>query len=90
MITDVTKRFELNIKTCFIATDYTCSPSVDQSDLDYYFIPSAQLVEEFSKYKINVERIKPSVIPIRPEFFEKVSKETAKREFMVSPKINIY
>ena len=85
MITDVTKRFELNIKTCFIATDYTCSPSVDQSDLDYYFIPSAQLVEEFSKYKINVERIKPSGIPIRSEFFRKVSKETAKREFMVAP-----
>lgn len=80
ILTDAKKRFPLNVKTYFVATDYTCSPSVDQSDLDGYFIPSKMLSEEFAKCGIPRERLIPSGIPVRPEFFKHIPKEEAKRQ----------
>ena len=43
MVSEVVKTHLPNLKTCFIATDYTCSPSVKDSSLDRYFIPFQQV-----------------------------------------------
>lgn len=80
MLTEVKKRYSLSAKTAFVATDYTCSPSVKDSDLDYYFIPNEAFTDNFVCDHIPVDTIIPSGIPIRQMFYAHVEKETAKQE----------
>ncbi len=43
------KRRERNVpRTYFIATDYTCIPFTEETDLDRYIIPAKELTEEFA------------------------------------------
>lgn len=81
ILTDILKHHDLNILSAFLATDFTCSPTVEQSKLDLYFIPHASLTEEFASFGIPKERIVPSGIPIRRMFFRNTLKTIAKRTF---------
>ena len=45
------------ITTSFVATDYTCSPSVEDSNVDCYFIPEASLINEFAARGIPQKKI---------------------------------
>ena len=47
MMTELKKRRKCLAKSYFIATDYTCSPGVNQAALDRYFIPHKKLIPEF-------------------------------------------
>ena len=82
MLTDLMKQYpEVKLRTCFIATDYTCSPMCDESDLDLYFIPDEGLIPEFEA--IGLDRSRLSVtdgIPVRSGFYSKKGKAEAKRE----------
>ena len=78
MLTEAKRRYDLPIKTAFVATDYTCSPSVKDSDLDYYFIPDENLTSEFESTHIPKEKMIVSGIPIRQMFYSSTEKETAK------------
>lgn len=78
MLTEVKRRYDLPIKTAFVATDYTCSPSVKDSELDYYFIPDENLTSEFESTNIPKEKMIVSGIPIRQMFYSSTEKETAK------------
>lgn len=84
MLTDAIDKYELTAKTYFLATDYTCSPSAEQSRLDGYFIPDEKLTEEFAKYRVPREKILVSGIPIRSEFYCGTDKEKAKEQFGIS------
>ena len=81
ILTDVLKVHNLPVLTAFLATDFTCSPTVEQSDLDLYFIPDVSLTDEFVGYGIPRERIFASGIPIRKMFFQKTDMEEAKLAF---------
>lgn len=65
-------------QTCFIATDYTGSPGLAESDLDRYFIPDRALEHFFAVGSITPERMYPSGIPVRRAFYRHTPKETAK------------
>lgn len=77
-LTAMLERHPLSLRTCFVATDYTCSPSVEDSDLDYYFIPDASLVEEFVRCGVPREKLVASGLPIRPEFYRTADKAAEK------------
>ena len=46
--TEVLRRHAPSLQTYFVATDYTCSPSCGESELDAYFIPDECLADEFA------------------------------------------
>ncbi len=69
MMTEIKKQYNTDIKTYFIATDYTCSPGVSDIDTDVFFTPHALLSEEFIKKGVPAEKIVPAGIPIKDEFF---------------------
>lgn len=73
------------VKTAFIATDYSCSPITDQLNLDYYFIPDADLKDQFVAAGLAPESVIPSGIPVRREFYEKGNKEEAKKSLGLDP-----
>lgn len=79
MMTELKKRHQCRLRTYFVATDYTCSPGVNQTALDTYFIPHVKLTEEFVKTGIPVTGIVPSGIPVKSDFYKYVDSVTAKK-----------
>lgn len=79
MYTLTERKHELSPKTAFVATDYTCSPTVDKSKLDAYFIPHESLKSYFVSCFIPEHKLVPTGIPVRAEFYNKVDKAEAKR-----------
>ncbi len=69
----------LTPKTAFVATDYTCSPTVDKSKLDTYFIPHESLKSYFVGCFIPEHKLVATGMPVRAEFYKRVDKDLAKR-----------
>lgn len=69
MMTEVRRVWDAKIPCYFVATDYTCSPTVEQCDLDGYFIPDERLSPEFVRAGLPKERLLPSGIPVRQAFY---------------------
>lgn len=69
------------LQSCFIATDYTCSPMVNESRLDWYFVPDAAVVPEFLAAGIPEEKIAVMPgIPVRRDFYRRVPNAAAKEK----------
>lgn len=85
MVTHVKKVYDLTIPTCFVATDYTCSPLVKDSHLDRYFIPHTSLAWDFACDNIPPEHIVGSGIPVRQMFYQSIPKAEAKEKNAVPP-----
>lgn len=78
MMTEVRRTRNLQIPCFFVATDYTCSPYVDHGEMDGYFIPGEELVQEFADAGLPEKRLIPSGIPVRQAFYSGVSREEAR------------
>ena len=85
-LTEVLRRHpELRITTSHVSTDYTCSPCTADSKLDWYFMPSALLKEEFVQCGIPEEKLVASGMPVRREFYAQADREAAKKALGISP-----
>lgn len=84
MVTEMCSLHNLNIKTSLVATDYTCAPSTNCTNVDTYFIPHKKLVEDFADCGIPKNKIVASGIPVRQCFIKERSKEYA-REILSLP-----
>lgn len=69
MMTELRRSFAYNLKTYFVATDYTCSPGVSENRIDGYFIPSPELTDEFIRSGVPAQLIFPTGIPVNPAFY---------------------
>lgn len=81
LLTVMKKKHPMELKTCFVATDYTCSPSVEESDLDRCFIPDEALAGEFECPNIPRSKMVGSGIPIRQMFYQRGDPAEAKERF---------
>lgn len=86
LLTQMQKTLPAPIHTAFLATDYTCSPIVQQTHLDRYFIPDSSLSNEFVCPNIPAEHITASGIPIRQMFFERSDPSEARAQLGIGPK----
>lgn len=77
--------YPMPIKTAFIATDYTCSPGVANSNLDVYFIPDAVLAEEFIAAGVPGGKLVASGMPVLSQFYTRDDRENAKLAFGIKP-----
>ena len=75
----------MNIKTGFIATDYTCYPGAASTGLQRFFIPAAELTEAFVSSGVPREKLHISGIPIRQEFYSRTDRAAAKAHFGLKP-----
>ena len=78
-VSELRKRGEISLTTYFLATDYTCSPGVNQLDMDAWFIPHPRLIPEFASYGIPEDKLIPTGIPIRKDFMRRGDKLAARR-----------
>ncbi len=79
MVTELKRRCRVSLPSYFVATDYTCSPGVNQTSMDAYFIPHKRLIEEFAENGLPVSKLVPSGIPVREAFYTKTEKKAARR-----------
>lgn len=85
LLTAAMKEFDLSLNTAFVATDYTCSPGTAKSDLDLYFIPGEELMDEFAERGVPGDRLVVSGMPIRRCFYQKQDKAAAKEFWGIDP-----
>ncbi len=79
------KEYPTPLKTALVATDYTCSPGTANSELDCYFIPAESLTGEFVAQGVPADRIVPSGIPVRKDFYAQADKCEAKKALGIAP-----
>lgn len=64
----------------FVATDYTCIPFTEETDCDYYVIPSKDLIPEFSAWGIPQEKLVPLGIPVGEGFGRDCDRKALRKE----------
>ncbi len=85
MLTKAQKHLKYQSKTAFVATDFTCSPTAEKSNVDTFFIPHESLTEEFANLGVDKNKIVPVGIPVRSDFYNTAPKNYAKQSVGVNP-----
>ncbi len=80
MLTEIRNNWPFSAKCCFVATDYSGYPGVQDTRMDTYFIPDDALTEAYGD--------KPTVtsgIPVYQQFFQITKKQDAKKALGIDP-----
>ena len=80
LMSELRRSGAVHIPCFFLATDYTCSPGVNQLDMDAWLIPHPELIPEFVSYGIPREKLIPTGIPVRKGFYRRRPKAEVRRE----------
>ena len=79
MVTELREKYpSLKIKSCFIATDYTCSPGTESINTDLFFVPDKSVVD--NNLLVSPERVLDSGMPVRACFYERTDKKQARKQ----------
>ena len=78
-MTAIRKLWAPNIKQYFVATDYTCSPGVDQVEADRIFIPRG-LSREFLLAGVDKAALLETGIPVRRACYEPLTCDYAREQ----------
>ena len=85
MMTELRRQHETGPVFCFVATDYTCSPTVGGCTPDVCVIPHEELAEEFVSCGIARETLLAAGIPVRAVFRERGDRADARSELALPP-----
>ena len=85
MMTELRRQRETGPVFCFVATDYTCSPTVGGCTPDICVIPHEELAEEFVSCGIAQETLLAAGIPVRAVFRERGDRAAARSELALPP-----
>ena len=86
-LTEMRKRHDCpQLIMSYVSTDYTCSPSTADSSLDWYFIPSPLLADEFSGQGIPEEKLVASGMPVKEIFYRRIPLEEGKTALGIDPR----
>lgn len=77
ILTHLRKRGVILPKIIYIATDYTCIPFTEETECDYFIIPSPVQKQEFCLRGINPEKVIPIGIPVRKGFRKEMDRGEA-------------
>lgn len=80
MMTEVRRTWGVKIPCFFVATDYTCSPTVEQCIMDGYIIPAAELSGEFVNAGLPADKLLPLGIPVRQAFYKSAPRKEAREK----------
>lgn len=80
MMTEVRRLWHYSVPCYFVATDYTCSPTVEQCRLDGYFIPHPEVAAEFIRAGLNASDLHSMGIPVRQIFYRSAEKTAMRKQ----------
>lgn len=79
LVTELRKKYDINIHTSIVATDYTCVPGTSSTRMDTYFIPHIKLTDDFVSCGIAREKIVVSGIPVKHAFYDAYDKADSRK-----------
>lgn len=80
----------LNASCYAVATDYTCIPFWEETELEGYFVPHRDLIPEFVKRGIPREKLLPVGIPVSRRFSEPGQREQARKKLGLPEKAPVF
>ena len=84
MMSHIRRRYDHPFRSYFVATDYTCSPGVDMTRMDRYFIPR-DLTQEFMQCGLPEDKLMETGIPVHASCYEQQDKGSARRALGLDP-----
>ncbi len=78
MLEQALKKMPMDVYTSMVATDYTCSPGMKDSNLHRCYIPAKSLTSDFTRGKITADKILATGIPVRQDFYTCLTKTEAR------------
>jgi processive 1,2-diacylglycerol beta-glucosyltransferase len=84
MLTHILRTYFPALHTAFVATDYTCSPGVELTQLERYFIPRG-LSADFIRGGISADRLVETGIPVSADCYAPPTQEEAKEQLGLDP-----
>lgn len=78
-LTSIKARGFLTVPSYGVLTDYTCIPFFEETHLDEYFIPHADLTAELTAKGMDKEHLIPTGIPVSPRFTLHTEKSEARK-----------
>ena len=85
ILTAIVQEENLHLHTAFVATDYSCTPGINGTALDQYFIPHETLSRDFVDAGVSAEKLFPTGIPVRKAFVPVADKARRKEQFGIHP-----
>ena len=79
-LTRIKRKYAPDLKTYFVATDYTYPIFLRDTEVDRYFIAHDDLADEFARNGIPKSKLTATGIPISPDFAKKIEKSEAKKQ----------
>ncbi|MGN1410082.1 MAG: glycosyltransferase [Eubacteriales bacterium] len=79
-LTYLKRRHGLSVPCFGIATDYTCIPFWEDTEMDFYFTPGEKLHSEYIEKNMPEEKLIPTGIPVSQRFLHKTEKSEAKKK----------
>ncbi len=89
-LTHLRRRAGLDVPCYAIATDYTCIPFWEETELDRYMIPHRDLIPDFAKKGLAEEKLLPIGIPVSLRFRRHVPKEQARAALGIPAEGTVY
>lgn len=80
MMTELRRKWGVKEPCFFVDTDYSVPPFLEQAELDGYFIPGESLIDEFVQAGYAREKLIPSGIPVRREFYTRGDRARTRAE----------
>lgn len=84
MVSHIRKEHGRSFRSYFVATDYTCSPGVDMTQMDGYFIPR-DLTQEFMQCGLPEESLTETGIPVNSVCYERQEKASVRQALGLDP-----
>ncbi len=82
-LTSLRRKGKLSARCYAIATDYTCIPFWEETELDGYFIPHEDLCDEFHKKGIPYEKLHATGIPVSKRFLNPIDRDEIRRALAI-------
>ena len=90
LVTQLKEKKQIRAKTIGIVTDFTIHPFWEDAHLDYYVTASELLNNQASKKGIDVSKILPFGIPIRPVFSKSMTQKKAREQLKIQDKTTVF
>jgi processive 1,2-diacylglycerol beta-glucosyltransferase len=79
VLTYIRLKYDYNVPTVGIQTDYCHTPFWEETRLDNIVIPAKEITDQFVKKHVPAEKILPYGIPVSAKFKDKLTKEAARQ-----------
>ncbi len=89
-LTCLRRRGELSVPAYAVATDYTCIPFWEETELDGYFLPHEDLIPEFEKKGIPREKLIPTGLPVSGRYSAPADRRGARKKLGLPEDIPVF